>query len=888
MKRIAIILLYIGFTVALHAQKDTIIDSVVNNIAKQLLVFPQEKIYLQTDKPYYITGEKIFFRAFLLDAFSNRQDTLSRYVYVELINPADSVAQRLKIRPDSVGLFYGAISLPEDLPQGNYIIRAYTQYMRNQGENSFFSKQVKISDPQILSVQTESDFQFTEDGKINASLRFMDAKSKQIITSQLVSLRLNQDPAFTKRPDKDGWVRVKLTVPLNAPTRVLYAEFTNNRNVFKQYIPIPYPEGDFDVSFYPEGGHLIVGQSSNVAFKALSSTGTALDIEGKIVDSQGSTVTEFKTIHDGMGELYMNPLPDEHYQAICHYGDRTFRFDLPQVQENALALKAMVRDNKLWVSVNKQESTSYPELYLLIHSRGLVVYAKAWDSSKGFITFDKSVFPSGVSHILLLTKDLQIISERLVFLLSDDNGTATFRTQKDSYHKRELVTSEIQIRDEKQNPLAGNFSIAVTNDNEVITDTTSSILSGILLRSELRGTIDNPEYYFQRGNKEAERAADLLMKTHGWTRYAIPEVINGKLSYPKIPFEMSQGFSGIVKSGLIPKPVKDFKVSLISLSHGFFDMAETDENGQYRFGNFEFPDSTQYVIQALNSKGKGKQMTDLYVDEDTFPEIHTTRNQPVITEEKKDSIFMDYVAKADLYYTYENGTRIVHLPEVQVRGFYKEKEKDQYKSAYYSDPDYSISSEEIEKHATIDVKNLLYGIPGVVVSGNSIRIRGASGPPLIVIDDMALEAEGDQGTIENLNMVSPYDIGKIDVLKTIGNTAMYGVRGANGVIVIFTKRGEWHSAIPSFNIKQLIPLGYQMPVDFYSPKYDTQESIHNSKPDLRTTIYWKPNVIADADGNAKLDFYTADDPATYSVIIEGVSNDGRLIHYRGNSLITVN
>ena len=887
--RKSVLILLILCTATLYGQEDARLDSAVNIIAKQLAVFPQEKIYLHTDKPYYITGEKIFFRIFPLDAYSGKLEMLSRYVYVELISPADSAVQRLKIRPDSTGLFYGAIPLPEDLPQGDYQIRAYTQYMLNQGESSFFSKRVKISDPQILSIQTESDFQFTEDGKINASLRFIDAKSKEVIIPQSINLRLNQDPPFTKRPDKDGRIRVKLTGPPDAPTRVLYAEFANNKSVFKQYIPIPYPEGDFDVSFYPEGGHLIPGHSSDVAFKALNSAGTAIDIKGEVVDSKGNVIMGFKTFHDGMGDFFINPMPDEHYQAVCRYDDRTLRFDLPQAQKNTFALKTIIRDNKLWIAINKFDAIPFPDLYLIIHSRGLVVYAKAWDSSKEFITFEKTLFPSGISHILLLTKDLQVISERLVFLLSDDTGTATFQTQKDYYNKREQVQAKIQIKGEDQQPLvaAGNFSIAVTNDREVIPDTTLSILSGILLNSELKGHIDNPEYYFQKGNKDAERAADLLMKTHGWNRYAIPDIIRGKLSYPKIPFETSQKFSGTVKSGLIPKPVKDFKVSLISLNNGFFDMTKTDENGCYFIGNFEFPDSTKYVIQALNGKGKGRQMTDLYVDEDTFPGIHTAWNQPVIKEEKKDSVIMDYVAKADLYYTYENGTRIVHLPEVQVKGTYKNKDDDKYKSFYYSEPDYSFSSETIEKSGVAFTKDLLYRVPGVMVSGNSIRIRGAPGPPLIIIDDMPLMADDDQETIDNLNMLSVYDIGKIDVLKNISNTAIYGMRGANGVIVIYSKRGEWHGASPSFNIKQLTPLGYQLPIEFYSPKYDTQESINNSKPDLRTTIYWKPNAITDAAGNAGLDFYTADDPATYSVIIEGISADGRLIHYRGNSLITV-
>ena len=875
-----------GYLTAPYSQESAVPDSAVNNITRQLLVFPQEKIYLHTDKPYYITGEKVFFRAFLMDAFFSKRTTPSRYVYVELVNPADSVVQRLRIRPDEHNLFYGAVSLPEDLPQGTYKIQAYTQYMRNQGERSFFSKYVRISDPQVLSVETQTDFQFTEDGKINAGLRFMNAKTKEVIQPQSVNLRLNNDRFFTKKPDEDGWTRVKLTVPPNAATRVLYVEAVNNKSISRQYFQIPYPEGDFDVSFYPEGGHLITGQISNVAFKALNAGGKPIDIKGEVVDSNNNTVAELKTFHDGMGDFFIQPQPGEHYQAVCRYGDHTMKFDLPEAKANALALKVVFRDSKLWIAINKNDSTPCPELYLLIHSGSFIGYAKAWDPSKEFITFDGSSFPSGINHILLLNKDMQTVSERLVLLLNNDWGTAAFTTQRSAYNKREQVQAGIQLRDGERKPLKGNFSIAVTDDNDVVADTTSGILSGMLLRSELPGTIDNPEYYFQKGNKGAELAAELLMKTNGWTRYVIPDVVQGKLSYPSIPFETSQEFSGTVKSGLLSKPAKGFNVSLIALSAGFFDTAETDDNGRYVFRNFEFPDSTGYVIQALNSKGKGRQMTELYVDEDTFPEIHTPWVAPFISGEKSNPTFLDYVAKADLQYTYENGVRMVHLPEVQVRGIHNDNNK--YKSSYYSEPDYSISEKDITKYGASDVMSLFYHVPGVIVTGNSISIRGG-GDPLIVIDDMPYMTMGDQGESvrDILNMININDIGQIDVLKDISKTAIYGLQGGNGVIAIYTKRGEINSPLPSFNIKHLKPLGYQLPVEFYSPKYDTQERVNDPKPDLRTTIYWQPNVLTDDEGNAKLDFYTADDPGAYSVIIEGVGDDGELIHFRGNALITV-
>ena len=555
----------------------------------------------------------------------------------------------------------------------------------------------------------------------------------------------------------------------------------------------------------------------------------------------------------------------------------------------------------MWISINKQESVAYPELYLLIHFGGLIFYADAWDTSKEFVTFDTSAFPSGINHIVLLTKDLQVISERLFFLLNEEHGTAVFQTQKEIFRKREQVQSEIRLKDGGQLPLKGNFSIAVTNDREVIADTASGILSGMLLRSELKGFIDHPEYYFQKGNRDAEFAADLLMKTHGWTRYATPDVIRGKLSYPAIPFEAGPEISGTVKSGLLAKAANQFDVLLVVLNPGFYNATETDENGRYVFRNPEFPDSTQYIIQTLNSKGK-KQMAELFVDEETFPGIHTARIEALAT--KENPVLLDYVAKADLHYTYENGMRVINLPEVEVRGTYKDKDKYKYKSSFYSTPDYSFSAEDIEKYSGTNIGNLLYRVPGVRIMGNDIRIRMSDRAPLILLDGMPIMVPGDDDGIgmsasggalfssgggmsvmDVLRTIPVSDVGQIDVLKDISNTVLYGFMGSGGVIAIYTKRGEGRLPLPSYNIKTLTPLGYQLPVEFYSPKYDSQERLEDTKPDLRTTIYWNPNVLTDDEGKVKLDFYTADDPATYSVIIEGVSDEGKLIHFRGDGLI---
>ena len=107
----------------------------------------------------------------------------------------------------------------------------------------------------------------------------------------------------------------------------------------------------------------------------------------------------------------------------------------------------------------------------------------------------------------------------------------------------------------------------------------------------------------------------------------------------------------------------------------------------------------------------------------------------------------------------------------------------------------STTREEIEQRRTAHAEDLLQAIPGVQVtrfgSRISVRIRGsgsfmASGEPLYVVDGSVVNIDG-SGLLMSLN---PADIERIDVLKDAGTTAIYGSRGANGVIVITTKHAH--------------------------------------------------------------------------------------------------
>ncbi|KAA6314593.1 TonB-dependent receptor SusC, partial [termite gut metagenome] len=182
-----------------------------------------------------------------------------------------------------------------------------------------------------------------------------------------------------------------------------------------------------------------------------------------------------------------------------------------------------------------------------------------------------------------------------------------------------------------------------------------------------------------------------------------------------------------------------------------------------------------------------------------------------------------------------------------------------------------ITAEEIEKRRPHNLLSLLATIGGVVVSGDKVSIRN-NGEPLILVDDVQVEND-------YLSMFEIDDLDEIEIVKDGAQSVIFGSRGANGVIMITTKQGfdQALRKMERFNIKPIMPFGYQSPKEFYSPVYETPEEMSNNVPDLRTTIYWNPNVKI-VDGKATTNFYTADDSTTYSVIIEGITDDGKLIY----------
>lgn len=840
-------------------------DTVSNQFLTQVLLYPQEKIHLQIDKPHYVSDERLWFKAFLVNAILHTPDMPSRYVYVELIDPLRQVKSRVKVKTEG-GTFQGYIDLPEDLAEGYYTLRAYTLYMKNWDEEYWPHIPVYVSAPQSATINIIPKFEYPNENQISLGLYISSIEDKKSLSPTILSVIYNGKTLSPKKKND-----------------LYYCTFdrTSNENIlliecdkYKKYITIPNPIDDYDITFFPEGGNMLLNTANGIAFKSLYSSGKSANISGYIVDSKGDSITNLTTYHDGMGLFFIKPEPKVKYYAITR--DETGiekKIELPPAINGAGIRINTIKDD-FHLSISKSPEINTDSLYIIMHTRGIPCYMEKWDNNKNEISFSKSKFLSGILHILLVNSRGQTWSERLIFCNNNDQAILNKKITS-NIKTRDRVSVDLQIFDQQENSLEADLLVSITDDNDVDASTKNSILSSLLLASDIRGYISNPNYYLEKNNPKVSKALDLLMLTHGWRRYNIPDLIQSKYQRPNIPIEVGQEISGQVLGGVIKtKPTKDAQVSIFSKETSFFDVTTTDNDGRFHFRDFEFPDSTTYFIQAISQKGSSG--VELVLEKNTIPPIGTAIyiaegiNNKTKTNNANNMDNYAYISKVNKKYSYENGMRLIYLDPIEI----KAKKAVAEKSFYDQLSDKTFSREFIEETGANTLFDIVRFMTGFTVEDGILYNTRNREPVTIFIEGVQIQPFENQSLDD---LVDIQDVEEINVFKSPGKTLILGPSAGSAAIMITMKKGNNMKSNIPINRKQTQPLGYQKPAEFYAPRYDTEEKKNSPNPDLRTTIYWNPSLRSKEDGKASFDFYTADSPVQYTMIIEGISKTGKII-----------
>ena len=409
-----------------------------------------EKLFVHTDQNLYLTGETLWFSMYYVDGTFHKSLDLSKVAYVELLDKEGRPALQTKVALLAGG-GNGSLFLPASLRSGSYLMRAYTNYMRNAGAGYFFEKSLTIVNP---------------------------------------------------------------FVPLDPPA--------------------PKTIADYDIQLFPEGGHLVQGLPSRVAFKAADASGRGVAMRGWLLNGQNDTLARFVSHKFGMGSFEVTPVAGVAYWVLMQDPQgRSFTRPLPAIEPQGYVMRvtdAAADQLTITVSTNVDAASS---VHLLAHTRNAIKVAESKAVERETIfTVDKKALGEGITHLTVFDARQQPVCERLYF----KRPTAlpiTLKTNQPDYAARTPVTLDVSVAD-----LAGagqpTLSVAVYRLDSLSTASSENILSSLWLTSDLPGYVESPDYYLQSETPDGTQAADNLMLTHGWRRFRWADVLS-KTSPPR-PF----------------------------------------------------------------------------------------------------------------------------------------------------------------------------------------------------------------------------------------------------------------------------------------------------------------------------------------------------------------
>ena len=836
------------------------VDTLFSRMERQALLYPMEKVHLHTDRGTYVAGETVWIKAYVVDGITHLPSRRSRYVYVALQNPFGEVVSRVCLRPDSSGSIHGNLVLPDDLAKGDYTLTAYTRYMQNQDEDYFFRKRIHVSSVMNNAIRLET--------KVRGS--HLDILFRNPVTGEVKDIRhcvtrVSSGEINVQR--KDSGYSVKFH---DSGDKVLLVQAGN----YQEFVSLD-TKPDFDVSFLPEGGHLVSGTMNRVAFKSLNSQGQGESVRGTVRDDRDSVLLRFESLHRGMGTFPFIPSSGKEYRVICENSSgRIKEFTLPS-STSGYGLQVNEARGKYFAKVLRSpDASGLSPAYLLVHQQGWPVDVHRYVPDTDVYTFDSGKLSSGTASFLLVSSTGQVLNERMVFVHPDSPAVSRLVPDRTDYGRREKVVLTLDVTCASGHSWTGDASLSVVDNHDLVPDSLSSILSTLLLESDLRGSIECPAWYFRGGNDSFRRQAlDVLMMTQGWRRYRLEDAFSGIYSSPVLQPESGMSLEGKVSRRVSRKPVPNSRIQLMIPTLGITEEGVTGPDGRFRFDNFEYPDSTVYWVNAYSDKGKDNVVLDL---DSVVPPALTTSFLPYLNSRVETYQGLSkYLSKSDVRMTRENGIRHIFLDEVIITAS-KNRPKTEYETVIGVK---TVKEEEIERSGVIDLITFLqqhFPSMNSIEKDGSFILTNRGGPVTVILDGSYCRAY-DIGSQDFLRTFLMQDVSQIDFIRSPYSLS-YDPLCPAGILAITTKTGEgkggaeWYST----NLKRIMPLGFQPPVEFYVPRYELTADKEKQDPDLRTTIHWQPHLEV-KNGKATVEFYTADGPVDYSVVIEGVGEDGSLL-----------
>ncbi len=625
----------------------------------------------------------------------------------------------------------------------------------------------------------------------------------------------------------------------------------------------------FSVQFFPEGGSLIENVSSIVAFKAVDNKGNPIAVEGRVSDSDGEFQNLIISIHDGMGRFKLKPIKGKTYHAkITTTNGDQIEVELPKANAQGYLLSSKkVKDRDIITIKTNQETLAKnldAPITITCTTRGISYFEGTQPIKNTTVSFElpKTDFPEGISQVTLYDANIRPQSERLIYIEKEHDLEVSLSTDKKSYKPNEKVTVHVSSKTKTGNPVPASYSLSSTdmNGKEATNDYGTNICSYFLMESDIRGRVHNPGYYFDTSNPNRLNYLDLLLLTQGWRDFLWKQMPKAQDS---LRYHVEKGMSvrGTVKQLFGSKPKENSSVTLALFNKGKTNMlfSVTDANGRFKFEDMMFMGKTTMLLNTQNEKGKNRGMF-----------VLDSLHQPAMAVDfKSDGIQYSPEINTIKEAMYKKHVLFGVLPEnVLDEVVINAKKKEEGPTSLYGTADNTFVVDENTQHFSDVYQLIQFAIPGVTAFGGNVSFaRYAGRPAYIMIDGMEWDAS-------NLGSINVDDIAKIEAFKG-PSAAIFGGRGGNGVILIYSKEGVISTSTKTVfhSIAQEIE-GFYDARQFYSPDLEKPSFEMDNSNAIRNTLYWNPYVFPDETGESQNTYYNSAVETRVKISLEGITAAG--------------
>lgn len=868
--------LLICFILNSYAQSSDSIFSRYFRYAQEFAdAFPREKVHLHLDNTSYYLGDTIWFKAYVVTAEKNLLSAISKPLYVELLDQLGNVAERQIIQlTDGEG--NGQFILNQTFFTGYYEVRAYTKWMLAFDNPSYFSRTLPVY-----------------------RKRLSDEEAPRSIATY------RMDSSMKQRPNKGK-------------------------------------EGKLTIRFFPEGGQLVKGISSLVAFEAVSRDQGPVEIEGTITSEKADEAIPLQTLHDGLGYFMYTP-GDNNTKATVSYEGRTYQFALPEAASEGYTLQIDNRPEALDITVTRSSLTLKDTLAVFVAFQGRPYKCMVLNFENELschFQIPVNELPGGVAQLSLVASNGGTLCERFCYLMPLSAVRLACTTNRAVYRPYELVNCRVKVRDQRNRQVKTGLSVAIRNGaNSDYREYDHSIYTDLLLVSDLKGYIHQPGFYFAEQSAERRKMLDVLLLVRGWRKYDLSQSIGAQRFQPRFLPENSLALYGQVQS-FFGRALPNVGVSILarrdSLSIG--GITSTDSLGYFSVPVDGFSGSIPALIQTRN---QGKKLNKEAVVklfrhfEAPLRELHyeelnpdwkmMSDLEPLLT--RLDSTYKDSIYGSDNHLLKEvvvnaKGMRQqlkqTESFEKEILGYYNipqlvDKIRDEGKMVYNLPIllNKLNSSFRLDSSLGVRYKNakvlfivnggvLSYGKTGFVLDKDVDAIKTitlyydqAGGQSIYVMNknsnrvkQMNAKEFWSGQTEDNFNNNSTEESLSTDSYQTDldenegqnkddTSTSEQLKKRINSqekepvVVCSIITIDDWDSD-KSYQtqrgIRSTYIQGYNEPLEHYSPAYPDGAPLYAE--DYRRTLYWNPNVITNAKGEATIECYNSSSSAPIIINVE--------------------